>query len=70
MMLFKLKGINGFKRFIAPIIAIAGCIFMMVATIYSHQKFVIGYLIIFIVINTIGMFFSKEKKETKKSKNK
>ncbi len=70
MMLFKLKGVNGFKRFIAPIIAITGCIFMMVATIYSHQRFVIGYLIIFIIINAIGMIFAKEKKETKKSKNK
>ena len=70
MMLFKLKGVNGFKRFIAPIIAITGCIFMMVATIYSHQRFVIGYLIIFIIINAIGMIFAKEKKETKKSKSK
>lgn len=65
MMLFKLKDVNGFKRFIAPIIAIIGCIFMMVATIYSHQKFVIGYLIVFIILNAAGMFFSSEKKKAK-----
>jgi len=65
MMLFKLKDVNGFKRFIAPIIAIIGCIFMMVATIYSHKTYVIGYLILFIVINAVGMIFSREKKKQK-----
>lgn len=68
MMLFKLKNVNGFKRFIAPLIAIIGCVFMMVATIYSHQKFVIGYLILFVIINAIGMMFFDNKK--KKAKNK
>lgn len=65
MMLFKLKDVNGFKRFIAPLIAIIGCIFMMIATIYSHQKFVIGYLIVFIILNAAGMFFAKEKGKSK-----
>ena len=65
MMLFKLKDVNGFKRFIAPIIAIIGCIFMMIATIYSHTTYVIGYLILFIVINAVGMIFSREKKKQK-----
>lgn len=65
MMLFKLKGVNGFKRFIAPIIAVIGCIFMMIATIYSHTTYVIGYLILFIVINAVGMIFSREKKKQK-----
>ena len=68
MMLFRLKDVNGFKRFIAPLIAIIGCVFMMVATIYSHQKFVIGYLILFVIINAIGMMFFGNKK--KKAKNK
>lgn len=68
MMMFRLKDVNGFKRFIAPLIAIIGCVFMMVATIYSHQKFVIGYLILFVIINAIGMMFFGNKK--KKAKNK
>ena len=68
MMMFKLKDVNGFKRFIAPAIAVIGCIFMMVATIYSHQKFVIGYLIVFIIINVVGMMFSGEKKVKAKKK--
>ena len=65
MMLFKLKDVNGFKRFIAPVIAVIGCVFMMVATIYSHKKFVIGYLILFIIINAVGMLFSSDKGKKK-----
>ncbi len=68
MMLFKLKDVGGFKRFVAPLIAIIGSIFMMIATIYSHQKFVIGYLIIFIIINAVGMLFAREQKEKAKKK--
>lgn len=62
LMMFKMKDLSGFKRFIAPLFAIAGSVFMMVATIVSHKQFVIGYLILFTVIMVFGMFFSKEKK--------
>ncbi|MBQ2812558.1 MAG: hypothetical protein IJE63_04835 [Clostridia bacterium] len=65
MMLFKVKDAGVGKRFLAPAIAIIGCCFMMVATVFSHQKFVIGYLIIFTVIMAVGMLFSKEKKGVK-----
>lgn len=65
MMLFKVKDAGVGKRFLAPAIAIIGCCFMMVATVFSHQKFVIGYLIIFAVIMAFGMIFSKEKKSLK-----
>lgn len=65
MMLFKVKDAGVGKRFLAPAIAIIGCCFMMVATVFSHQKFVIGYLIIFAVIMAFGMIFSKEKKALK-----
>lgn len=65
MMLFKVKDAGVGKRFLAPAIAIIGCCFMMVATVFSHQKFVIGYLIIFAVIMAFGMIFSKEKKAVK-----
>lgn len=65
MMLFKVKDAGVGKRFLAPAIAIIGCCFMMVATVFSHQKFVIGYLIIFTVMMAVGMIFSKEKKALK-----
>lgn len=63
MMMFKLKDTGVFKRFFAPLLAITGSSFMMVATVFSHRKYVIGYLIVFAVINIIGMFFAKEKKK-------
>ena len=63
MMMFRLKDTGVFKRFFAPVFAIAGSSFMMVATVFSHKQYVIGYLIIFAVINIIGMFFAKEKKK-------
>lgn len=65
MMLFKIKDAGVAKRFLAPAIAIIGCGFMMAATVVSHQKFVIGYLIIFAVVMAFGMIFSKEKKALK-----
>ncbi len=65
MMMFRIKDAGGFKRFIAPVIAIIGSSFMMVATVYSHREYVIGYLIIFVAINAFGMIFSKEKKKLK-----
>ncbi len=63
MMMIKLKDVSFFKRFAAPLLAIAGAAFMMLATVFSHRTYVIGYLIIFTVITVIGMFFAKEKKK-------
>ena len=56
------KDLNFFQRFIAPVLSIAGSIFMIVAAVYSHNKFVIGYLIIFAIIMAAGMCFVKQKK--------
>ena len=65
MMMFKLKDVGFFKRFAAPILAICGSSFMVVATIFSHRSYVIGYLILFAVITAAGMLFAKEKKKLK-----
>lgn len=65
MMLFRLKDVGAFKRFFAPLLAIIGSSFMMLATVVSHKKFVIGYLIVFVAIMGFGMIFSKEKKKLK-----
>ncbi len=62
MMMFRLKDLGFFKRFAAPILAICSSGFMMVATIFSHKQYTLGYLIVFIVVNCIGMIWSKEKK--------
>lgn len=55
------KDFGGAKRFIAPILAIAGSIFMVIASIRAHAKEIPGYLIIFVVIMLLGAAFMKKK---------
>ncbi|OAA83969.1 APC family permease [Clostridium ljungdahlii] len=61
MMMKKEKDLNSFKRFIAPIISLAGCIFMIIAACFSHKMEVVAYLIVFAVVMIFGAMFSKEK---------
>lgn len=62
MMMFKLKDLGFFKRFAAPFFAICSCCFMMVATVFSHKKHTLGFLIVLIILSCLGMVWSKEKK--------
>lgn len=66
MLMKKEKDLGVFKRFIAPGISVAGCVFMMIAAVFAHRQAVIFYLIVFAVIMIIGMAFSgkKNKQET------
>lgn len=66
-MLFN-KDFKGFNRFVAPILAIAGSLFMVIAAIQAHAKMIPGYLIIFAVIMLLGLPFMK-KKEILESKD-
>ncbi|MDP4090871.1 MAG: APC family permease [Bacillota bacterium] len=61
MLIKKEKDLSTFKRFIAPALAICGCIFMIVAACFSHKMAVVYYLIVFAVIMIIGIFFEKPK---------
>ncbi|QHI72796.1 APC family permease [Aminipila terrae] len=61
MMIKKEKDLPAFKRFFMPILALAGCVFMIIAACFSHGKAVIAYLIVFAVIMFIGAIFSKQK---------
>lgn len=56
------KDFKGFQRFVAPVLAIAGSIFMVIAAFQAHAKMIPGYLIIFVVIMAIGMGCMKKKK--------
>ena len=47
------------KRFLMPALAIAGCVFMVVAAFFAHGVSVFYYLIVFAVIMVIGAFFRK-----------
>lgn len=56
------KDFKGFNRFVAPVLAIAGSLFMVIAAIQAHSAMIPGYLIIFAVIMLIGLPFMKKKK--------
>ena len=61
MLIKKEKDLGVFNRFIAPILAICGCLFMIVAACFSHRIAVVWYLITFVVIMLIGAFFNKSR---------
>lgn len=75
-MLFKEKGLGVVKGKIAPILAIIGSIFMVIAAVFAHGIYpyqaakangtfslpVLFYLITYIVIMVFGAFFMKKKK--------
>ncbi|MBW9154109.1 APC family permease [Clostridium estertheticum] len=67
MMMKKEKDLNSFKRFIMPIISLAGCLFMIVAACFSHRISVVAYLIVFAIIMAIGVLFSKKQSLTSKN---
>lgn len=60
-MMIKEKDLGGFRRFLMPILSICGCIFMVVAAVYSYRITVLYYLAIFVVFMAVGVVFSKKK---------
>ncbi|MCB2354637.1 APC family permease [Clostridium estertheticum] len=67
MMMKKEKDLNLFKRFVMPIISLAGCVFMIIAACFSHRISVVAYLIVFAIIMAIGALFSKKQILTSKN---
>ena len=61
MFMKKESDLSTFKRFVMPILALAGSIFMIVAACFAHRMAVVAYLIIFAAVMLLGIFFSKEK---------
>ena len=53
---------NPLRRYIAPILSIIGCVFMVFSAFYAHGKAVWFYLIVFAVIMLIGHVLYKSKK--------
>jgi APA family basic amino acid/polyamine antiporter len=62
MMMKKEKDLSSFKRVIMPTIAIMGCLFMIVAAIFSHKMAVVAYLTIFAVFMGFGVLAARRKK--------
>lgn len=65
MLIVKEKDLSVFKRLIMPVLAILGCIFMMVAACFAHGISVVYYLIVFAVIMIIGACFDRHARSTK-----
>lgn len=59
-MMKAMKDLNLFQRFIVPLLAIIGSLFMIFATFISHgTKAVLIYVAMFIVISAIGIFLNR-----------
>lgn len=61
MMMKRGTDLSSFKRYVMPIVSIAGCIFMIVAACFSHKMSVVAYLIIFAVVMAIGTAYANKK---------
>lgn len=61
-MIIKEKDLGIGKRFVWPILAICGCLFMVIAAVYKFKSSGLWqYLLFFIVVMIIGTFFLKKK---------
>ena len=65
MFMVKSKDLGFVRRVIIPLLATAGCSFMCYAAVLAHGKSVIAYLIVFVVIMSIGAVFSGEQEPEK-----
>ena len=61
--MIKEKDQNFLRRFIMPILAICGSVFMVVASVFSHGMGVVWYLIVFAVIMLIGVLVNLRRKK-------
>ena len=67
MWMKKEKDQNFFRRFVMPILALCGSVFMVVASIYSHGWGCLWYLIVFVVIMAIGILLDLRRAKKKKA---
>ena len=58
----KEKDQNVLRRFVLPILALCGSVFMVIASIFSHRMGCVWYLIVFAVIMVIGGLVDKSRK--------
>lgn len=56
------KDLGVFKRFVTPILAVASCVFMIVAACIAHGISVVFYLIVFLFVMALGVWLRHPKK--------
>ena len=59
----KEKDQSALRRFVIPVLAVCGSVFMVVACIFSHRMACVWYLIVFAVIMAIGGMVNKSGKK-------
>ena len=57
MFMKKADDLNGFKRFVMPVLGLFGCVFMVYASFAAYGKTVLFYLVVFVVVMVIGNLF-------------
>ncbi|MEG0751793.1 MAG: APC family permease [Oscillospiraceae bacterium] len=62
--MIKEKELSPFKGKVMPLLAILGCIMMVVAAIFAHKMAVVYYLIVFAVIMLLGYVFNRKNNDT------
>ena len=61
----KEKDQNVLRRFIMPILAICGCMFMVVASVFSHKMACFWYLIVYVVVMLVGWLLDAKNRKKK-----
>jgi len=59
----KEKDQSTLRRFVIPVLAICGSVFMVIACIFSHRMACVWYLIVFAVVMAIGGMMQKSGKK-------
>ena len=59
----KEKDQNPLRRFVLPVLALCGSVFMVIASIFSHRMGCVWYLIVFAVVMAIGALIEFRKKK-------
>lgn len=60
MFMKKADDLNGFKRFVMPVLGLGGCVFMCYASFAAYGKTVLYYLVVFAVVMAIGNLFYRK----------
>jgi APA family basic amino acid/polyamine antiporter len=58
----KQKEESAIRRFVMPVLAIAGSVFMVIACIFSHGMGCFWYVLVFLVVMALGHFVNKGRK--------
>ena len=61
LMMRRERDLSTFKRYVMPGLAILSCVFMVVAACLAHKMAVVYYLVVFVVIMSIGVSYAPKK---------